>query len=125
MGKIMLAGKHLNQEDQERSPPGGRQDRVVPGVATLDRSPDQSPGVRPISPSTRTEGNQEGWPSWVEYRSGGTGGPHPGVDIFPDLSPRAKPYLLWVKVQLGLHFPATDCGAWGDRGHNPPTVEGE
>ena len=54
---------------------------MVPGVATLDRSPDQSPGVRPISPSTRTEGNQEGWPSWVEYRSGGTGGPHPGVDI--------------------------------------------
>ena len=65
---------------------------MVPGVATLDRSPDQSPGVRPISPSTGTEGNQEGWPSWVEYRSGGTGGPHPGVDIFPDLSPRAKPY---------------------------------
>ena len=62
--------------------PGGRQDRVVPGVATLDRGPDQSPGVRPISPSTGTEGNQEGWPSWVEYRSGGTGGPHPGVDIF-------------------------------------------
>ena len=28
----------------------------------------------------------------MEYRSGGTGGPHPGVDIFPDLSPRAKPY---------------------------------
>ena len=24
---------------------------MVPGVATLDRSPDQSPGVRPISPS--------------------------------------------------------------------------
>ena len=22
-----------------------------------------------------------------------TGGPHPGVDIFPDLSPRAKPYV--------------------------------
>ena len=39
---------------------GGRQDRVVLGVATLDRSPDLSPGVRPISPSTRTEGNQEG-----------------------------------------------------------------
>ena len=97
---------------------------MVPAVATLDRSPDQSPGVRPISPSTGTEGNQEGWPSWVEYRSGGTGGPHPGVDIFPDLSPRAKPYC-GVKCSQGLHFPATDCGAWGDRGHNPPTVEGE
>ena len=79
---------------------------MVPGVATLDRSPDQSPGVRPISPSTGTKGNQEGWPSWVEYRSGGTGGPHPGVDIFPDLSPRAKPYC-GVKCSQGLHFPAT------------------
>ena len=79
---------------------------MVPGVATLDRSPDQSPGVRPISPSTGTKGNQEGWPSWVEYRSGGTGGPHPGVDIFPDLSPRAKPYC-GVKCSQRLHFPAT------------------
>ena len=79
---------------------------MVPGVATLDRSPDQSPGVRPISPSTGTEGNQEGWPSWVEYRSGGTGGPHPGVDIFLDLSPRAKPYC-GVKCSQWLHFPAT------------------
>ena len=79
---------------------------MVPGVATLDRSPDQSPGVRPISPSTGTKGNQEGWPSWVEYRSGGTGGPHPGVDIFPDLSPRAKPYC-GVKCSQGLLFPAT------------------
>ena len=79
---------------------------MIPGVATLDRSPDQSPGVRPISPSTGTEGNQEGWPSWVEYRSGGTGGPHPGVDIFPDLSPRAKPYC-GLKCSQGLHFPVT------------------
>ena len=60
----------------------------------------------------------------MEYRSGGTGGPHPGVDIFPDLSPRAKPYC-GVKCSLRLHFPAMDCGALGDRGHNPPTVEGE
>ena len=79
---------------------------MVPGVATLDRSPDQSPGVRPISPSTGTKGNQEGWPSWVEYRSGGTGGPHPGVDIFPDLSPTAKPYC-GVKCSQGLHYPVT------------------
>ena len=55
----------------------------------------------------------------MEYRSGVTGGPHPEVDIFPDLSPRAKPYY-GVKYSQGLHFPATDCGAWGDRGHNPP-----
>ena len=42
----------------------------------------------------------------MEYRSGGTGGPHPGMDIFPDLSPRAKPYC-GVKCSQGLHFPAT------------------
>ena len=47
----------------------------------------------------------------MEYRSGVTGGPHPGLDIFPDLSPRAKPYC-GVKCSQGLHFPATDCGAW-------------
>ena len=92
---------------------------MVPGVATLDRSPDQSPGVRPIAQSLGTKGNQEGWPSWVEYRSGGTGGPHPGVDIFPDLSQRAKPHF-GIKCSQGLHFPATDCGVWGDRGHNSP-----
>ena len=34
-----------------RSPPGEDKNRVVPGVATLERSPDQSPGVRPISPN--------------------------------------------------------------------------
>ena len=33
-------------------------------------------------------------------------GPHPGVDIFPDLSPTAKPYC-GVKCSQGLHFPAT------------------
>ena len=33
-------------------------------------------------------------------------GPHPGLDIFPDLSPRAKPYC-GVKCSQGLHFPAT------------------
>ena len=126
IGKILVVEKRLNLgiRGPGEKPSWGKQDRVVPGVATLDRSPDQSPGVRPISPSTGTKGNQEGWPSWVEYRSGGTGGPHPGVDIFPDLSPRAKPYC-GVKCSQGLHFPATDCGAWGDRGHNPPTVEGE
>ena len=40
----------------------------------------------------------------MEYRSGGTGGPHPGVDIFPDLSPRAKPYC-GGKVQPGVALP--------------------
>ena len=42
----------------------------------------------------------------MEYRSGVTGGPHPGLDIYPDLSPRAKPYC-GVKCSQGLHFPAT------------------
>jgi len=43
---------------------------------------------------------------WIFFRSGGTGGPHPGMDIFPVLSPRAKPYC-GVKCSQGLHFPAT------------------
>lgn len=38
--------------DQERSPTGGgRRDREVPGVANLDRSPDQSPGGTRRRPS--------------------------------------------------------------------------
>ena len=46
---------------------------MVPGVATLDRSPDQSPRVKPISPSHwELMGTRRGWPSWVEYRSGVT-----------------------------------------------------
>ena len=35
----------------ERRPSWRRQDQVVLGVATLDRGPDQSLGVRPICPS--------------------------------------------------------------------------
>ena len=42
----------------------------------------------------------------MEYRSGVTGGPHPGLDIFPDLAPRAKSYCE-VKCSQGLQFPAT------------------
>ena len=42
----------------------------------------------------------------MEYRSGVTGGPQPGLDIFPDLSPRAKRYC-GVTCSQGLHFPAT------------------
>ena len=51
-----------------------------------------SGGEAHIPQSLGTKGNHEGWPSWVEYRSGGTGDPHLGVDIFPNLSPKAKPY---------------------------------
>ena len=46
-----------------------------------------------------------------QYRSGGTGGTHPGMDFFPDLSPRAKPYCR-VKCSRGLHFPATNPYSW-------------
>ena len=49
------------------------------------------------------------------------GGTHPGVNIFLDLSPRAKPYC-GVKCGKGWHFPVTDCGAaiWScDTGQNP------
>ena len=42
----------------------------------------------------------------MEYGSGGAGGLHPGEDICPDLSPRAKPYC-GVKCSQGLHFPVT------------------
>ena len=96
MGKILVAGKRLNlgvRGPGEKPSWGETRSSVVPGVATLDRSPDQSPGVRPISPSTGTEGNQEGWPSWVEYRSGGTGGPHPGVNL-------TGTDKLWLTVYL-------------------------
>ena len=73
---------------------GGRQDRVVPG------------GEAHILQSLGTKGNQEGWPSWVEYRSGRTCAPHPGGDIFPDLSPRVKSYC-GAKCSQGLRSPAT------------------
>ena len=53
MGKILVSGKRLNLgvRGPGEKPSWGRQDRVVPGGATLNRIPDQSPGVRPISPS--------------------------------------------------------------------------
>ena len=54
----------------------------------------------------------------MEHRSGVTGGLHPGVDVFPDLSRRAKSYC-GVKCSQGLHFSAMDCGAWGDGTQSP------
>ena len=42
----------------------------------------------------------------MEYRSGVTGVHTLEWKIFPDLSPRAKPYC-GVKCSQGLHFPAT------------------
>ena len=59
-----------------------------------------------ILQSLENKGNQEGWPSWVEYRSGRTGVPHPGGDIFQDLSPRVKSHC-GTKCSQGLPSPAT------------------
>ena len=89
-----------------RSSPGGRRHQVVTGVAILDRGPDQSQSVRPISPSHRELREPGRGTCWVEYRSGGTGHPHPGMYFFSDLSPKVKPYCR-VKCSQGLHFPAT------------------
>ena len=127
MGKILGAGKHLTlgvRGPGEKLSWGETRSSGTGGSHPGQESWSVSGGWGPYPPVLGTKGNQEGWPSWVEYRSGGNGGPHPGVDIFPDLSPRAKPYC-GVKCSQGLHFPATDCGAWGARGHNPPTVQGE
>ena len=41
---------------------------------------------------TRNLGEPQEGPSWVEHTSGGIGGPHPGVDISPNLSLRVKSY---------------------------------
>ena len=96
MGKKLVAGKHLTL--------GVR----GPGENPLwgETRSSGTRGEAHILQSLGTKGNQEGWPSWVEYRSGGTGGPHTGGDIFPDLSPRVKPYC-GVKCSKGLHFLAT------------------
>ena len=42
----------------------------------------------------------------MECRSGRTGGSHPGVDAFQDLSLKAKTYC-GVNCSQGLHFPVT------------------
>ena len=44
----------------------------------------------------------------MEYRSGRTRDQHPGMDFFPDLAPRAKPYC-GVKCSQGLHSPVGIC----------------
>ena len=68
--------------------------------------PDQSPGGEVHIPySLAIKRNQEGGPPGWTTDQVETGGPHPGVEIFPDLSPRTKPYC-GVRCQ-GLHFPAT------------------
>ena len=111
MGKILVAGKHLNLEVRglgEKPSWGETRSSATGGSHPGQESWSVSGGEAHIPQSLGTKGNQEGWPSWEEYRSGGTGGPHPGVDIFPDLSPRAKLYC-GVKCSQGLHFPATDC----------------
>ena len=126
MSKIWVAGKRTNlgvRGTRCGALLAGDEIRWYRGVATLDRGPDQSQRVRPIFPSHRELREPGGVPSWVEYRSGGTGDPHPGMDILSDLSPKTKPYC-GVKCSQGLHFPATDCGSCRCRGHNSPTVKG-
>ena len=120
MGKILVAGKRLNlgvRGPREKPSWGETRSNGTGSSHPRQESWSVSGGEAHISQSLGTKGNQDGWPSWVEYRSDGTGGPHRGVDIFPHLSPRAKPYC-GVKCSQGLHFPATDCGAWGYRGHS-------
>ena len=63
-------------------------------------------GEAHILQSLGTKGTRRGGPPGWSHRSGGTGGPHTGGDIFPDLSPRVKPYC-GVKCSQGLHFLAT------------------
>ena len=92
MGNILVAGKRLNlgvkgpgekpswRETRSSGTGGSHPGQESFSVSGREAHIPQSPGAK---------GNQEGWPSWVEYRSGGTGDPLSGVDIFPDLSPRA------------------------------------
>ena len=53
MGKILVAGKRLNLgiRGPREKPSWGETRSSGTGGSTLDRCPDQSPGVRPISPS--------------------------------------------------------------------------
>ena len=53
IGKILVAGKHLTigVRGPGEKPSWGETRLSDTRVATLDRSPDQSPGVRPLSPS--------------------------------------------------------------------------
>ena len=123
MGKILVAGKRLNLG--VRGPGEKFSWRETRSSGTGDSHPGQesfsvSGGEDHIPQSLGTKGNQEGWPSWVECRSVGTGDPHSGVDIFPDLSPRAKPYLLWVKVQLGVALPCHGLWSMGRQGTQSP-----
>ena len=109
MGKILVAGKCLSlgvRGPGEKPSRGETRSSGTGGSQPGQESRSVSVGEAHIPQSLGTKGNQEGWPSWVEYRSGGSGGPHPGVDIFPDLSPRAKPHC-GVKCNQGLHF--LDC----------------
>ena len=111
IGKILVAGKHLTigvRGPGEKPFWGGGETRLsdTSGSHPGQESKSVPAGEAHIHQSLGTKGNQEGWPSWVEYRSGGTGGPHPRVDVFPDLSPRAKPYC-GLKCSQGLHFRVT------------------
>ena len=58
---------------------------------------------------------RRGVPSWVEHRSGVTGCPHSGVDIFPEPSPRTKPYCGVSAARVCTSLPwIVECGETGD-----------
>ena len=106
MGKILVAGKCLNlgvKGPGEKPSWGETRLSGTGGSHPGQESWSVSGGEAHIPQSLGTKGHHEEWPFWEEYRSGGT---DPGVDIFQDLSPRAKPYC-GVKCSQGLHFPAT------------------
>ena len=86
---------------------------MVPGVAILDymvRTCLHSARPIPYSHGGLREAG-EGCLTWGKYRSGGTRGTHPEMNIFSDLSPMAKPYC-GVKCSRGLHFSATNLYSW-------------
>ena len=106
MGKILVAEKRLNlgvREPGEKSCSGETRSSGTGGSHPGQESWSVFGGEAHIPQSLGTKGNQEGWPSWVEYRSGGTRGPHPGVDIFP--RPVSKGYaLLWLSLTMAKPY---------------------
>ena len=76
MGKILVAGKRLNlgiRGPGEKPSWGETRSSGTGGSHPGQVSWSVSGGEAHIPQSPRTKGNQEGWPSCVEYRSGGTG----------------------------------------------------
>ena len=79
MGKIPVAGKRLNLgvEGPGGSPPGGDKIEVYSGSHPGQESRSVSGGEAHTPFHKELRGSRRG-PSWVEYRSGGTGDHHEG-----------------------------------------------